>query len=92
MVDGRRARVMKKRPAVQLSFPEPKMTVARRRAWVRNRLAGFEYRQAARVFKRKEAAKRRVAKNSQAAGEKGLLDDPLPEQLSIPSKWYRWID
>ena len=93
MVDGRRARVMKKRPPVQLSFPEPKMTVAQRRAWIRDRLAGYEYRQAARVFKRKEAVKRRAAaKNSQPGGEKALLDDPLPEQMSIPSKLYRRVN
>ena len=91
MVDGRRARDMKKRPPVQLSLPEPKMTVAQRRAWIRNRLAGFEYRQAARVFKRKEAAKRwAAAKNSGPASEKAWVD-PLPEQLSIPSKFYRRV-
>ena len=91
MVDG--ARVMKKLPAVQLCLPEPKMTVAGRRAWVRDRLLGFEYRQAARLFKRKQAAKRRAAaKNSRPAGEKVLLDDPAPEQLSIPSKLYRRVN
>lgn len=92
MVDDRRARVMKKRPPVQLCLPQPKMTVAQRRAWVRDRLVGFEYRQAARVFKRKEAEKRRAAKNSQLAGENVPVDDPPPEQLSIPSKLYRRID
>ena len=92
MVDGRRACVMKKRPPVQLSFPEPKMTVAQRRAWIRDRLAGYEYRQAARVFKRKEAVKRRAAKKSQPGGEKVLADHPLPEQLSIPSELYRRVN
>ncbi len=91
MVDGRRARVMKKRPPVQLSFPEPKMTVAQRRAWIRDRLAGYEYRQAARVFKRKEAVKRRAAKNSRPASE-NVLVDPSPEQLSIPRKLYRRVN
>ena len=68
------------------------MTAARRRAWIRNRLAGFEFRQAMRVFKRKEAAKRRVAaKNSQPASEKVLVD-PSPEQLSIPRKLYRRVN
>ena len=92
MVDSRRARVMKKRPPVQLSLPEPKMTAARRRAWIRDRLAGFEYRQAVRVFKRKETAKRRAApKNSRPASENVLVDPP-PEQLSIPRKLYRRVN
>ncbi len=83
---------MKKRPPVQLSLPEPKMTTKQRRAWIRNRLNGFEYRQAARVFKRKEAVKRRAAaKNSGPASEKVLVD-PLPEQLSIPGKFYRRVN
>ena len=67
IMDGRRARDMKTRPPVQLSLPEPKMTGKQLRAWVRNRLAGYEYRQATRVLKRKEAERRRAAAKNQPA-------------------------
>jgi len=82
---------MKNRLPVQLSLPEPKMTVKQRRAWIRDRLAGYEYRQAARVFKRKEAEKRRAAAKSSPPAEEAPVDPP-PEQLSIPAKLYRRIN
>jgi hypothetical protein len=90
-MDGRRAADMKNRIPVQLSLPEPKMTAGQRRAWIRNRLAGYEYRQAARVSKRTEAVKRRAAaKNSPAPGDAPV--DPAPEQLSISRDLYREIN
>lgn len=66
------------RGAKQLSLPFPKPSAAERKAMIKDRLFGYEYRQALRESKRKAAALRRAA---QKAGE---LDEPQrPNQLSL---------
>lgn len=64
----------KKSPA-QLKLPLPEPTRAELRAYVRDRLEGYEVRQAAREAKRRAAAARRAGK-SQAP-------QPLPQQMEI---------
>ena len=64
--------------AKQLSLPFPKPTAADRKAMIKDRLYGYEYRQALRESKRKAAANRRAALKA------GELDQPrLPSQLSL---------
>ena len=68
------------RGAKQLSLPFPKPSAAERKAMIKDRLFGYEYRQALRESKREAAARRRAA---QKAGE---LDEPQrPNQLSLNS-------
>lgn len=63
----------------QLELPLPRLGAAERKAWIRYRLAGLEYRQNARQAKRQASYLRRRAR------EAGLLDDAAPpEQLSLP--------
>ena len=82
---------MKKRAPLQLSLPEPKMSAAQRRAWIRDRLAGYGYRQAARVSRRKEGEKRRAAAKINPPAE-NVVPDPSPQQLSIPRELYRRVN
>lgn len=64
--------------AKQLSLPFPKPSAAERKAMIRDRLFGYEYRQALRESKRAAAGRRRAA---QKAGEP---DQPQrPSQLSL---------
>ena len=66
------------RGAKQLSLPFPKPSAAERKAMIKDRLFGYEYRQALRESKRKATARRRAA---QKAGE---LEEPQrPSQLSL---------
>ena len=68
------------RGAKQLSLPFPKPSAAERKAMIKDRLFGYEFRQALRESKREAAARRRAA---QKAGE---LDEPRrPSQLSLNS-------
>jgi len=66
------------RGAKQLSLPFPKPTAAERKAMIRDRLHGYELRQAFREAKRRASAQRRAAK---LAGE--LEELPHPSQLSL---------
>lgn len=63
----------------QLELPLPRLGAAERKAWIRHRLAGLEFRQNAREAKRQATYERRRAR------EAGLLQEPSPpEQLSFP--------
>lgn len=63
----------------QLELPLPRLGAAERKAWIRHRLAGLEFRQNAREAKRQASYERRRAR------EAGLLEEPAPpEQLSLP--------
>lgn len=63
----------------QLELPLPRLGAAGRKAWIRYRLAGLEYRQNARQAKRQASYQRRRAR------EAGLLNNaPRPEQLPLP--------
>lgn len=65
----------------QLELPLPKATAAERRAWIRDRLNGYAFRQAAREAKRREAARRRRRKTQRFFQE----EKSAPEQLPIPN-------
>lgn len=63
----------------QLELPLPRLGAAERKAWIRYRLAGLEYRQNARAAKRQASYERRRAR------EAGLVAEaPRPEQLPLP--------
>ncbi len=63
----------------QLELPLPRLGAAERKAWIRYRLAGLEYRQDAREAKRQASYARRRDR------EAGLLEEaPEPQQLSLP--------
>jgi hypothetical protein len=63
----------------QLELPLPRLGAAERKAWIRHRLAGLEFRQGAREAKRRASYERRRAR------EAGLLHEPPPpEQLLLP--------
>jgi len=66
------AAVMRKR-TTQLKLPMPPPTAADRRAFIRDRLKGYAYRQAAREQKRKQAAEKRKQREP----------DSEPEQLAF---------
>lgn len=59
----------------QLKLPLPEPTRAELRAYVRDRLEGYEVRQAAREAKRRAAAARRAGKSP--------TPQPLPHQMEI---------
>ena len=63
---------------MQLELPLPKATAAERKAWIRDRLAGYEFRQRSREARRRATAGRR-ARRSQ--GPAGFAE---PRQLEIP--------
>jgi hypothetical protein len=67
------------RRATQLELPLPKATAADRKAWIRDRLAGYELRQRAREARRRAASRRKARRKSHPAG-----DDREPRQLEIP--------
>ena len=80
---------MGKRRPVQLELPEIEMTAAERKQWIRERLHGFEYRQAVREAKRKAAIERRKLE------EDGEYQDEKahePSQTSIPAQFYRRVN
>ncbi len=80
---------MGKRRPVQLELPEPAMTAADRKRWIRERLHGYEYRQAVRDAKRKAAIeKRKLEEDGEHPDEKARK----PTQTSIPSQFYRRVD
>ena len=58
------------RGAKQLSLPFPKPSAAERKAMIKDRLFGYEFRQALRESKREAAARRRAAQKA------GGLDEP----------------
>jgi hypothetical protein len=63
----------------QLELPLPRLGAAERKAWIRYRLAGLEYRQNAREAKRQASYARRRAR------ETGALDErAAPQQLHLP--------
>ena len=63
----------------QLELPLPRFGAAERKAWIRYRLAGLEFRQDARKARRRATYERRRAR------EAGLLEEPaVPEQLELP--------
>ena len=79
---------MGRRLPVQLELPEIEMTAAQRKQWIRDRLHGFEYRQAVREARRKTAIERRKREEAlEAQGEKPAE----PSQTSIPSHFYRRV-
>jgi hypothetical protein len=63
----------------QLELPLPKATAAERKAWIRDRLAGYEFRQKSREERRRATAGRRARRRSQT-----LPDAAEPRQLEIP--------
>ena len=73
---------MQRSAARQLELALAKPTAAERKALIRDRLAGYGFRQAAREAKRREAARRREAawKSEPAAAQ----SDPDGEQLTLP--------
>jgi hypothetical protein len=77
---------MGQRQPIQLKLPEIAMTAVERKQWIRERLHGYEYRQAVREAKRKRAAERRKVE---------LLEDQEtannPTQTSIPPQLYRRV-
>ena len=80
---------MGKRRPVQLELPEIEMTAAQRKQWIRERLYGYEYRQAVREAKRKAAIeRRRLEEAAESHGEKGHQ----PGRTSIPSQFYRRVN
>jgi hypothetical protein len=63
----------------QFELPLPRPGAAERKAWIRYRLAGLEYRQNARQAKRQASYERRRERES------GTLNRvPPPEQLPLP--------
>ena len=63
----------------QLELPLPRLGAAERKAWIRYRLAGLEFRQHARQAKRQASYERRRERES------GSLNKTLPpEQLPLP--------
>ena len=80
---------MGKRRPVQLELPEIVMTAAQRKQWIRERLHGYEYRQAVREAKRKAAIERR---NLQEAAESQAAEGRRLGQTSIPSQFYRRVN
>jgi hypothetical protein len=63
----------------QLELPLPRVGAAERKAWIRHRLAGLEYRQ------RERAAKRQASYDRRRAREAGVIEEAsTPEQLSFP--------
>jgi hypothetical protein len=63
----------------QLELPLPRLSAAERKAWIRNRLWGLEYRQTVRKAKREASYERRRAR------EAGTLErPPQPEQMVLP--------
>ncbi len=80
---------MGRRRSAQLELPAIVMTAAERKQWIRERLYGFEYRQAVRDAKRKAAIERRkLEEDSEYQDEKAHE----PSQTSIPSQFYRRVD
>lgn len=71
---------MRKQPT-QLTIPMPKMDAAQRKAWIRARLAGYEFRQAARETLRRR--RNRWAAGWRAGESPGSETGNLPRQLSI---------
>lgn len=72
---------------VQLELPEVAMTAAERKRWIRERLYGYEYRQAVREDRRKEATERRKVKSLEGQETTSKLT-----QASIPSQFYRRVN
>ena len=68
------------RKGTQLELPLPKASAADRRARIRDRLAGYELRQSARVARRREMALRRKLRETEPLPEANRL----PLQLEIP--------
>jgi hypothetical protein len=64
---------------MQLELPLPKTTAAERKAWIRDRLAGYELRQRSREARRRATAGRRARRRSQT-----LPEAAGPRQLEIP--------
>jgi hypothetical protein len=62
----------------QLELPLPRLGAAERKAWIRYRLAGLEYRQEARLARRQVSYERRRARE---AGT--LAEAPKPQQVSL---------
>lgn len=80
---------MERRRPVQLELPAIVMTAAQRKQWVRDRLHGFEYRQAVREAKRRTAIERRKrVEAAEALAEKAAE----PRQVSIPAQFYRRVN
>ena len=71
---------MRKQP-IQLTIPMPKMDAAQRKAWIRARLAGYEFRQAARETLRRRRNRRAAGNRAGENPESGR--ENLPRQLSI---------
>lgn len=63
--------------AKQLKLPLPRPSMAERKAFIRDRLDGYSFRQAAREAKRREAAKKRAERGTEAQPR------PEPRQLDI---------
>jgi hypothetical protein len=76
--DGGQPKNMRK--STQLELPLPKASAADRRARIRDRLAGYEMRQRAREARRREAARRRKLRETEACAVGGQV----PVQLEIP--------
>jgi hypothetical protein len=62
----------------QLELPLPRLGAAERKAWIRYRLTGLEYRQEARVARRQASYERRRARE---AGT--LAEVPKPQQVPL---------
>ena len=77
---------MGRRQPIQLKLPEIAMTASERKQWIRERLHGYEYRQAVREAKRKRTTEQRQA--DLLEGQEIVKD---PAQTSIPSQLYRRI-
>ena len=73
-----RARCGMPRKGKQLELPLPRVSAAERRAWIRDRLAGLEFRQRMRQQKRRAAAWRRKHRHTQLAAA-----ETAPRQLPI---------
>ena len=68
------------KPGKQLELPLPRLSAAERKAWIRNRLWGLEYRQDVREAKRQASYARRRAR------EAGTLERrPQPQQMFLPA-------
>ena len=77
---------MGRRQPIQLKLPEIAMPASERKQWIRERLHGYEYRQAVREAKRKRTTEQRKA--DLLEGQEIVKD---PAQTSIPSQFYRRI-
>ena len=78
---------MERHQPIQLELPEVAMTAAERKQWIRERLHGYEYRQAVREDRRKEATERRRVKSLEGQEVANKLT-----QASIPSQFYRRVN